>query len=84
MQEEMNPQQVAHAPERCLKEQCPEEQCLEEQCTEEQHQVEKRKERRLFIFIIVFLFPILTVALVSAMGFSIWFYQLIAGPPGAS
>lgn len=44
---------------------------------------QKAKERRLFIFIIVFLFPILTVALVSAMGFSIWFYQLIAGPPGA-
>lgn len=48
-----------------------------------QSQEEKRKEWRLFIFIIVFLFPILTVAFVSAMGFSIWFYQLIAGPPGA-
>lgn len=45
---------------------------------------QKRQEWRLFIFIIVFLFPILTVALVSAMGFSIWFYQLLAGPPGAS
>jgi len=44
---------------------------------------EKRKEWRLFIFIVVFLFPILTVLLVSAMGFSIWFYQLLAGPPGA-
>jgi nitrate reductase NapE len=44
---------------------------------------QKKQEWRLFIFIIVFLFPILTVALVSAMGFSIWFYQLIAGPPGA-
>lgn len=51
----------------------------------ERHQQERQKKRewRLFIFIIVFLFPILTVALVSAMGFSIWFYQLIAGPPGA-
>lgn len=44
---------------------------------------QKRKEWRLFTFIIVFLFPILTVALVGAMGFSIWFYQLLAGPPGA-
>lgn len=44
---------------------------------------QKRKEWRLFIFIIVFLFPILTVAFVGAMGFSIWFYQLLAGPPGA-
>ncbi|WP_323815217.1 periplasmic nitrate reductase, NapE protein [Cellvibrio sp. NN19] len=43
---------------------------------------EKKKEWRLFIFIIVFLFPILTVALVATMGFSIWFYQLIMGPPG--
>jgi|GEM_PF-470324 len=50
--------------------------------TPEQTQ-QKKQEWRLFIFIIVFLFPILTVALVSAMGFSIWFYQLIAGPPGA-
>ncbi|HSC67456.1 MAG TPA: periplasmic nitrate reductase, NapE protein [Cellvibrio sp.] len=45
--------------------------------------LQKKQERRLFIFIIVFLFPILTVLLVSAMGFSIWFYQLIVGPPGA-
>lgn len=49
--------------------------------TPEQAQ-EKKKEWRLFVFIIVFLFPILTVVLVSAMGFSIWFYQLIVGPPG--
>lgn len=45
-------------------------------------QLEKNKEWRLFIFIIVFLFPLLTVAIVGAMGFSIWFYQLIMGPPG--
>ncbi|MDZ4262652.1 periplasmic nitrate reductase, NapE protein [Cellvibrio sp. UBA7671] len=47
-----------------------------------QHRSEKSKEWRLFIFIIVFLFPILTVAIVGALGFSIWFYQLIVGPPG--
>lgn len=47
-----------------------------------QQRTEKNKEWRLFIFIIVFLFPILTVAIVGAMGFSIWFYQLIVGPPG--
>lgn len=47
-----------------------------------EQQLEKKKEWRLFIFIIVFLFPILTVAIVGAMGFSIWFYQLIMGPPG--
>lgn len=43
----------------------------------------QRKEWRLFVFIIVFLFPLLTFALVAAMGFSIWMYQLLMGPPGA-
>ena len=43
---------------------------------------QKKREWRLFIFIILFLFPILTVAIVGTMGFSIWFYQLIVGPPG--
>ncbi len=47
-----------------------------------EQQLEKKKEWQLYIFIIVFLFPILTVAVVGAMGFSIWFYQLIMGPPG--
>jgi nitrate reductase NapE len=53
-----------------------------EQAQRNQKEKQKTQEWRLFIFIIVFLFPILTVALVSAMGFSIWFYQLFAGPPG--
>lgn len=55
-----------------------------EQAQRNQKEKQKTQEWRLFIFIIVFLFPILTVALVSAMGFSIWFYQLFAGPPGVS
>jgi periplasmic nitrate reductase NapE len=42
---------------------------------------QKKKEWRLFIFIIVFLFPILSVALVGGYGFSIWMYQLLMGPP---
>jgi nitrate reductase NapE len=54
-----------------------------EQAQRNQKEKQKTREWRLFIFIVVFLFPILTVALVSAMGFSIWFYQLLAGPPGA-
>jgi nitrate reductase NapE len=44
---------------------------------------QRRKERRLFLFIVVFLFPLLTFALVGAYGFSIWMYQLVMGPPGA-
>lgn len=43
----------------------------------------RKREWRLFVFIVVFLFPLLTVALVGAYGFSIWMYQLLAGPPGA-
>ena len=42
---------------------------------------QRRKEWRLFIFIIVFLFPILSVAIVGGYGFVIWMYQLLAGPP---
>ncbi|TVT66009.1 MAG: periplasmic nitrate reductase, NapE protein [Pseudomonas sp.] len=42
----------------------------------------KRDETRLFIFLIVFLFPILSVALVSGYGFIIWIVQMIFGPPG--
>lgn len=44
-------------------------------------QQEKRQEWRLFLFIVVFLFPLLSVALVGAYGFSIWIYQMFAGPP---
>lgn len=42
----------------------------------------RQQEWRLFFFIIVLLFPLLSVALVGGYGFSIWMYQLIAGPPG--
>lgn len=44
---------------------------------------QKKKEWRLFIFIIVFLFPLLSIALVGGYGFVIWMYQLLMGPPGA-
>ncbi|MDX1633976.1 MAG: periplasmic nitrate reductase, NapE protein [Marinobacter sp.] len=42
----------------------------------------KRDERRLFIFLIVFLFPILAVAVVGGYGFIVWMSQLFLGPPG--
>lgn len=45
---------------------------------------QKTKEWRIFIFIIVFLFPLLSVALVGGYGFTIWMYQLFMGPPGAA
>ena len=42
----------------------------------------KGAELRLFIFLVVFLFPILAVAVVGGYGFIIWMSQLILGPPG--
>ena len=42
----------------------------------------KRDETRLFVLLIVFLFPILSVALVSGYGFIVWIVQMIFGPPG--
>lgn len=42
----------------------------------------KRHERRLFIFLIVFLFPILAVAIVGGYGFFVWMSQILMGPPG--
>ncbi|UJF21095.1 periplasmic nitrate reductase, NapE protein [Shewanella sp. OMA3-2] len=43
---------------------------------------EKSLELKIFIFLTVFLAPILSVLLVSALGFSIWFSQILTGPPG--
>lgn len=42
----------------------------------------KRQEFRLFIFLVVFLFPILAVAVVGGYGFLVWMTQIILGPPG--
>ncbi len=49
---------------------------------EEHHVLTKRGERRVFIFIAVFLFPALSVLLVGGYGLAIWLLQLIFGPPG--
>ncbi|MGM0769185.1 MAG: periplasmic nitrate reductase, NapE protein [Pseudomonadota bacterium] len=42
----------------------------------------RRHELRLFIFLIVFLFPILAVVIVGGYGFLIWMSQVFMGPPG--
>ncbi|ABV87749.1 MULTISPECIES: periplasmic nitrate reductase, NapE protein [Shewanella] len=44
---------------------------------------EKKLEFRIFIFLTVFLAPLLSVLLVSGLGFAIWFSQILTGPPGA-
>ncbi|MEM9304010.1 MAG: periplasmic nitrate reductase, NapE protein [Pseudomonadota bacterium] len=43
----------------------------------------KRGERRVFLFIAVFLFPALSVIFVGGYGLLIWIYQMIFGPPAA-
>lgn len=43
--------------------------------------VQAQRERRLFLFIVVFLFPILTLLTVCAYGFAVWIWQIWMGPP---
>jgi len=50
---------------------------------DQDHVLTKRGERRVFIFIAVFLFPILSVILVGGYGFAIWIAQIVFGPPGS-
>lgn len=47
------------------------------------HVLTKRGERRVFLFITVILFPVLSVILVGGYGLVIWMLQLFFGPPGA-
>lgn len=42
----------------------------------------KRDESLVFIFLIVFLFPILAVAIVGGYGFLVWMLHHFTGPPG--
>ncbi|WP_420810803.1 periplasmic nitrate reductase, NapE protein [Corallincola luteus] len=44
---------------------------------------QKRWEWRMFLFLTVVLAPAITVGLVTAYGFAIWFSQLLMGPPGS-
>ncbi|WP_394201982.1 periplasmic nitrate reductase, NapE protein [Shewanella waksmanii] len=44
---------------------------------------EKSLELKIFIFLTVFLAPLLSALLVSGLGFAIWFSQILTGPPGA-
>jgi nitrate reductase NapE len=52
--------------------------------SDDNHVLTKRGERRVFLFIAVFLFPILSVILVGGYGLLIWLMQMFFGPPGAS
>lgn len=43
--------------------------------------VTKSEERRAFVFLAVFLVPILSFVLVGSYGFAIWMSHLLLGPP---
>lgn len=44
---------------------------------------QKKYERNTFIFLTVFLAPILSVIIVGGFGFIVWISQLLFGPPTA-
>ena len=43
----------------------------------------KKEEFRTWLFLALVMAPVLAVLIVSAYGFIVWFYQLLAGPPSA-
>ncbi|MBV7314944.1 periplasmic nitrate reductase, NapE protein [Shewanella sp. NIFS-20-20] len=47
-----------------------------------QDETTRASELKAMGFIVVILFPLLTIGLISAYGFFIWFYQTFYGIPG--
>ncbi|MEO8487159.1 MAG: periplasmic nitrate reductase, NapE protein [Betaproteobacteria bacterium] len=41
----------------------------------------RKEELRSFLFLTVFMVPILSVMVVGGYGFAVWMFQLLAGPP---
>lgn len=41
-----------------------------------------REELLVFLIIVALVWPALTVGVVGGYGFTVWMYQLVAGPPG--
>ncbi|PWC83326.1 nitrate reductase [Azospirillum sp. TSH100] len=42
----------------------------------------RRREIAMFLLLAVFIWPVLSVAVVGGYGFVVWMSQLILGPPG--
>lgn len=45
--------------------------------------IEKHTERRMFLFITIVLFPMVSITLIGGYGLVIWVSQMIWGPPTA-
>lgn len=41
----------------------------------------RQEELRSFIFLSVVMAPVVAVVVIAAYGFSVWIYQMFAGPP---
>lgn len=41
----------------------------------------KARERRLLVFLLIVLFPVLTIMLIGAFGLAVWIWQMFTGPP---
>ena len=49
---------------------------------DEKDEIRKSEELRSFLFLTVVMVPVLTVMIIAAYGFAVWFYQMmIGGPP---
>jgi nitrate reductase NapE len=46
-------------------------------------QASRKRELSVFLFLTVVLAPLMSVAIVGAMGLGIWIWQMINGPPGS-
>lgn len=51
--------------------------------TAQNQQNSKQSERNTFIFLTVFLAPILSIVIVGGFGFIVWISQILLGPPGS-
>lgn len=47
-----------------------------------EHAPSKRRELLTFLFLAVFIWPFIAVAVVGGYGFIVWMYYLFTGPPG--
>lgn len=51
------------------------------QSIDSESKTNKATERNTFIFLTVFLAPILSIVIVGSFGFAVWISQLLFGPP---
>ncbi|CAL8476824.1 periplasmic nitrate reductase NapE (plasmid) [Caballeronia sp. S22] len=48
---------------------------------DEKNEIRQSEELRSFLFLTVVMVPVLTVMIIAAYGFAVWFYQMLVGGP---